>query len=374
MAGVEGMVAPGFERVAAVFAAHIESSDDLGAGFAALRDGQVLVEIWGGWRDRAKTKPWARDTLAPVFSTTKGVSAIILGWCVDRGLLRYEDRVADLWPAFGAHGKDKLTLAQVLSHQAGVPGFAEPIDPNLWLDPPACAEAIAALAPMWPPGTASGYHPLTWGYIVGEIVARAAGRSLGVILREEICAPFGIDFHIGMPGAALARIPEMQKPRSFADFGAITPPKRAAFLHPWSSAKRSDPRWAHIEIPSANGHGTALAVAQLYALYANDGEIGGARALSAPTFSALTARRIEGPDLVLPFQLDWRSGVLGNSNAFYGPDPGAIGHSGSGGSCGFGDPARRLSVGYVINKQSHHLMGDPRALRLIEALYSCLSS
>ncbi len=373
MAVVEGIVAPGFERVADVFAAHLDAGEDLGAGFAALQDGEVLVEIWGGWTDRAKTQPWARDTLAPVFSTTKGVSAIIMAWCVDHGLFRYEDRIADLWPAFGAHGKDKLTIAQALSHQAGVPGFAEPIDPNLWLDPQACAEAIAALAPMWPPGSANGYHPLTWGYIVGEIVTRAAGRSLGVILSKEICAPTSIDFHIGMPEGALARIPEMQKPRSFADFGEITPPKRAAFLNPWSSAKRSDPRWARIEIPSANGHGTALAVAQLYALFATSGEVGGSRLISPQTFASLVARCIEGDDLVLPFHLDWRSGVMANSNSFYGPNPEAIGHSGLGGSFGFGDPARRLSLGYLMNKQSHHLMGDPRALRLVEALYSCLS-
>ena len=374
MALVEGTVAPTFEPVADVFTAHLDAGEDLGGGFAALQDGQVLVEIWGGWRDRAKTKPWGRDTLAPVFSTTKGVSAIIVAWCVDQRLLRYEDRVADLWPEFGAHGKDEVTIAQALSHQAGVPGFSRPIDPSLWLDPPACAEAIAALAPMWPPGSASGYHPLTWGYIVGEIVARAAGRSLGAILREEICELSGIDFHLGMPEGALARIPEMQKPRSFANFGEITPPKRAAFFNAWSAAKRSDPRWARIEIPSANGHGTAFAVAELYALYATGGEIGGRRVLSPATFSSLIARRIEGDDLVLPFHLDWRSGVLGNNKSFYGPNRDAIGHSGSGGSCGFGDPARRLSVGYVMNKQSHHLMGDPRALRLIEALYSCLSS
>lgn len=372
MAFVEGIVAPGFERVADVFAAHLDAGEDLGAGFAALRDGEVLVEIWGGWMDRTKAKPWTRDTLAPVFSTTKGVSAIVMAWCVDHGLFRYEDRVADLWPAFGAHGKDKLTIAQALSHQAGVPGFSEPIDPALWLDPPACAEAIAALAPMWPPGSANGYHPLTWGYIVGEIVARAAGRSLGAILREEICEAVGIDFHIGMAPVALARIPEMQKPRAFADFGEITAPKRAAFLNSWSSAKRGDPRWAKIEIPSANGHGTALAVTQLYACYATGGEIGGVRLISPQTYASLIARRIEGDDLVLPFHLDWRSGVMGNSNAFYGPNREAIGHSGSGGSFGCGDPARRLSLGYVTNKQSHYLMGDPRALRLVEALYSCL--
>ena len=368
---VEGFISPGFERVAEALQASLDSGDDLGAGFAVVRDGETLLDIHGGFTDRAKTKPWTPDTLPPVFSTSKGVSALVVAWCVDEGLLRYDDTVAQLWPEFGAHGKDKLTIAQALSHQAGVPGFADPIDPEIWLDPSACAAAIAALAPMWPPGSASGYHPLTWGYIVGEIVQRATGRSLGAILREEICAPAGIDFHIGMPEDALARVPDMQKPRTAAHFGEITPAIRAAFFS--AASKRSDPRWARIEIPSANGHGTALAVARLYEAYGTSGVIGGRRVFSEATHAQLITRRIEGQDLVLPFVMDWRSGAFGNNNHFYGTSPDAVGHSGSGGSCGFGDPSQRIGVGYVMNKQSHYLMGDPRALRLIEALYLCLS-
>lgn len=372
MADIQGFVAPGFERVADALAASLDSGDDLGAGVAATHRGAVIVDIVGGYLDRTKADAWRTDTLAPVFSTTKGVSSIVVAWCVDRGLLSYDDIVADLWPEFGAHGKDTLSVAQVLSHQAGVPGFPEPIDPDLWLDPPACTAAIAALAPMWPPGSASGYHPLTWGYIVGEIVARAARRSIGEILRTEICAPLGLDFYIGMPEGALARIPEMQKPRRFAEFGEITPPRKAAFFLHWSSAKRSDLRWSRIEIPSANGHGNARAIARLYEVFATGGEIDGARILSPDTFAQLTAPRIEGPDLVLPYDLDWRSGVWANKVGFYGPSREAIGHSGSGGSCGFGDPVAQVSFGYVMNRQSHFLMGDPRASRLIDALYACL--
>lgn len=372
MADVSGFVAPGFERVAETLAASLDAEDDLGAGFAATHRGAVVVDIVGGYLDRTKTKAWTHETLTPVFSTTKGVASIIVAWCVERGFLRYEDVVADLWPDFGAHGKDKLTIAQALSHQAGVPGFPNPVDPDIWLDPTACAAAIAALEPQWPPGTANGYHPLTWGYIVAEIVARAAGRSVGAILREEICGPLGLDFHIGMPDALMARVAEMQKPRRFAEFGEITAPRKAAFFQAWSSGKRSDPRWARIEIPSANGHGTARALARLYEVFATGGEIDGVRILSPETHAQLIAPRISGRDLVLPFNMDWRSGVMANNNAFYGPNDEAIGHSGSGGSCGFGDPVARVSAGYVMNRQSHYLMGDPRAVRLINALYACL--
>jgi CubicO group peptidase (beta-lactamase class C family) len=231
----EGSVAPGFERVRDVFDASL--SEELGASFAAVRDGEVVVDLWGGYADRNKTRPWTRETIAPVYSTTKGVSAIVLALLNDRGTLDYEAPVASLWPAFGAHGKDRVTIAQTLAHQAGVPGFINPIDPDLWLDPPACAAAIAALEPLWPPGSASGYHPLTWGYIAGEIVQRAAGKSLGTILREEICQPLGIDFQIGTPESEHARASEIKKPSRGGDFGEITPPRKAAVFTPWASRR-----------------------------------------------------------------------------------------------------------------------------------------
>ncbi len=366
----EGFVAPGFERVREVFDAAL--SDELGAGFAAVRKGEIVVDLWGGWADRARTRPWMRDTLVPVYSTTKGVAAIVLAWLLDKGLIAYEAPLAALWPAFGAHGKDRVSIAQTLAHQAGVPGFIERIDPDLWLDPPACAEAIAALAPMWPPGSASGYHPLTWGYIAGEIAMRAGGRSLGTILREAICAPLGIDFQLGTPESEHGRCAEMKKPSRVGEFGDITPPRKAAFFTPWAAPARGGARWRRIEIPSANGHATALGVARLFEVYATGGEIGGSRMLSQEAFDALTMQRWRGDDLVLPFNIDWRSGVIGNSNRIYGPNPEAFGHSGLGGSCGFGDPIARVSAGYVMNQQSHHIMGDPRALRLIEALNGCL--
>jgi CubicO group peptidase (beta-lactamase class C family) len=367
---VEGFVAPGFEPVREAFAAGL--SDELGAGFAAVRDGSVVVDIWGGWADRAQTRPWVRDTIVPVYSSTKGVAAIILAWCVDQGLLDYDTPVGALWPAFGVHGKDKVTIAQTLAHQAGVPGFLNPIDPDLWLDPPACAEAIAALEPLWPPGTASGYHPLTWGYIAGAIVQRAANRSLGTILREEICEPLGLDFRIGTPESEHIRAAEIKKPSRPGEFGEITPPRKAAFFTPWAAATRGSTQWRKVEIPAANGHGTAVAMARLYEIYATGGSIAGSRILSDAAFAALTAPRWKGDDLVLPFNIDWRTGFIGNSNAFYGPNPEAFGHSGAGGSMGFGDPTTGVSAAYIMNKQSHHIMGDPRSLKLIDALYSCL--
>jgi CubicO group peptidase (beta-lactamase class C family) len=366
----QGFVAPGFERVFDVFDAGL--ADELGAGFAAVRDGEVVVDLWGGWANREKTRPWARDTIVPVYSVTKGVSAIIIAMLADQGLIDYDAPLASFWPTFGAHGKDKVTIAQTLAHQAGVPGFINEIDPDLWLDPPACAQAIAALEPMWPPGSASGYHPLTWGYIVAEIAQRAAERSIGAILREDICTPLQIDFQIGTPESQHPRCAEMKKPSRGGDFGEITPPRRAAFFTRWSGPVRGSTQWRKIELPAANGHGSALSVARLYEVYATEGEIAGKRILSAEGYAALTKRRWIGDDLVLPFKIDWRTGVQGNAAGFFGPNQEACGQPGMGGSVGFGDPIARISAGYAMNRQSHHVAGDPRSLNLIAALYACL--
>ena len=371
MTEIRGRVAPGFEPVAEAFAANFEAGGELGASFAAILDGDVIVDLTGGFADREQTRPWDARTLAPVYSTTKPIAALVAAWCVDRGLLDYDAPVADVWPEFGAHGKDRVTLAQMLSHQAGVPGFPDPIDPALWLDPPALADACAALAPMWTPGTASGYHPLTWGYLIGAVVARASGRTLGTILREEICGPAGIDFQIGTPAIDHARCAEIKRPSSPPALGEINAYKRAAFLTKWSAPDRGGAIWREIEIPSANGHGAALSVAQLYAAYATGGRVAGREIIGSDTFAALTKQRIAGDDLVLPTPVDFAAGVMRNAQRVYGPNPSAYGHSGWGGSMGLADPDRRLSASYVMNKQAHSLQGDPRALRLVAALYGC---
>jgi CubicO group peptidase (beta-lactamase class C family) len=367
-----GTVAPGFEPVADAFADNFVRGEELGAGFCAILDGEVVVDLAGGFADRARTRAWDAQTLVPVYSTTKPVAALVLARLQDQGLLSIEEPVGRLWPQFAAHGKD-VSIAQALSHQAGVPGFPDPIDPGLWLDPPALAQALAALAPMWPPGTANGYHPLTYGYIAGELASRAmGGRSLGTHLREEVCAPLEIDFWIGLPDTEHARCAEISRPKALPELSVPTPERRAAFLTPWSAPNRGGAEWRRTEIPSANGHGTARSVATLYGVFANGGRIGAAQVLSAEALSALTRERIRGQDLVLPFEISWGAGLMRNSNLRYGPNPDTVGHSGWGGSCGFADPARALSASYVMNRQSNALIGDDRAGRLIAALYGCL--
>jgi CubicO group peptidase (beta-lactamase class C family) len=364
-------VAPGFEPVLAAFEANFSEDLELGAGFCAILEGEVVVDLVGGFTDRAKTTPWTHETLVPVYSTTKPIAAIVLATLQDRGKLGFDDPIGRLWPEFTAHGKD-ITIAQALSHQAGVPGFPEPIDPALWLDPPALSAALADLTPMWTPGTASGYHPLTYGYIAGELALRAYGTTLGTQLREGICAPLGIDFWIGLPDEYHGRCAQMSRPKAMPMLGPITPERRVAFMTPWSAPDRGGAEWRRCEIPSANGHGTARAVATLYGVFANDGRIGDRQIISSQTMADFTKSRIKGLDLVLPYELEWASGVMRNSNQIYGSNLNTMGHSGWGGSGAFGDPDRKLSAAYVMNKQTPALLGDERANRLWAAVYECI--
>jgi CubicO group peptidase (beta-lactamase class C family) len=369
---VDGFTAPGFERVRETFAAHFAAGEELGAGFAAVREGEVLVNLWGGFADRAQTRPWTHDTIAPVYSTTKPIAALIAARLVGQSLLNYDRPVSDDWPEFAVHGKGALTLGQMLSHQAGLPGFVEEIDPSLWLDPPALAARLAATAPMWPPGTAHGYHPLTWGYLVGELVARVRGKTLGAILAEEITGPLAINFRIGTPASEHGRTADIQRPKLMPSLGEPNAYRRVAFLTKWAAPDRGGPIWREIEIPSANGHGTALGVARLYSAFAHGGKIEGHEVVAPAAFAAMTRSWAAGPDLVLPFEVDFGAGVMRNTQRVYGPNPSAFGHSGWGGSMGLGDPETGVAAAYVMNRQSNHLQGDPRAQALIAALYACL--
>ncbi|MEQ3745285.1 MAG: serine hydrolase domain-containing protein [Henriciella sp.] len=369
---IEGSVTPGFEPVQEAFEANFEEDKELGAGFSAIIDGELVIDLYGGWADRKKEHKWAGETIVPVYSTTKPIAALVLASVIGGLPAGYETLVVDIWPEFGFAGKDGVTIAELVSHQAGLAGFKDPIDSALWLDPPAMAVALAALEPLWEPGTAHGYHPLSWGYLIGEVVQRIAGRSLGSILREDIAGPAGIDFQIGTPEQDHSRIAEIMRPRALPDLGEINEATRAAFLTKWASADRGGAIWREIEIPSANGIGTSKAVAELYGIYANGGQLNGKQIISERSFEALTQSRVKGQDLVLPFETEFAAGVMRNNLGVYGPNPDTLCHSGWGGSLALGDPDRHLSAAYVMNRQSNSLQGDPRATRLVQALYGCL--
>jgi CubicO group peptidase (beta-lactamase class C family) len=247
------------------------------AGLPFLKGGEVVVDLWAGWADAAKTVPYGERTLTPVFSTGKAVMMLLIASCVERGLLDYERPVAGYWPAFGQAGKAAITVGQMMSHQAGLPGFSESVDPSIWFDRTAALARLCEQAPMWEPGTESGYHPITIGLLAGELFRIVDGRSMGTALREDFP---GLDLWIGLPEAEHGRVAQMRKPAAAPDLGVIDAVKRAAFLDSGSApGGRGSAEWRTMELPSANLHGTARDLARIMGVVV-DGTLEGRTVLS----------------------------------------------------------------------------------------------
>jgi CubicO group peptidase (beta-lactamase class C family) len=333
-----------------------------------------VLDIWAGHADRARTKPFDARTLTPVFSTTKAIAALLMARLVDQAKLDYGQTVASVWPEYAAAGKASITIEQMLSHQDGLSGFPDPMDPAEWFDWDLICARLAAMAPLWPPGTASGYHPITFGYLAGEVFKRVEGRSMGAALRQDLAEPFGLDLWIGLPESEFDRVAELQRPGALPDFGHHNEATRAAFLTPWAQpGGRSQAEWRRMEIPSATGHCTAHSLARLMGALANDGWLDGEDILSPALIGEAARQRIRGQDLVLPYEMSWGAGFMRNETVHpWGPGGETFGHSGWGGSCAFADPERKLGGAYVMNKQSTDLLGDHRPRRLIEAAYASL--
>lgn len=373
---IKGQVADGFGPVADAFAKNFETTDELGAGFALVRDGEVLVDIHAGFADRKKAREWRADTIVPVFSTGKAITALVMAWLVDQGRIAYHTKIAEVWEDFAQHGKGELTLAEALSHQSGVPGITTEMDPADWFERETMEARVAAQDPLWQPGDGSGYHPITFGVIADAVARRVdeKGRTVGQILKDTIAGPRGIDFMIGVPESEHERAAEHVLPPKPPHLGSINEAKKAAFLKPWSSpGRRGTATWRSAELPAANGHGTAGALAKLMIAFANKGDLMGEAFISPGTIARALEEQTSGEDRVLPFDLAYGCGVMINrESGHYGPEPKAVGHYGFGGSCAFADPVSGVSGAYVMNRQREVLVGDERAIRLIKAAYDCL--
>lgn len=371
---IHGVCPPRFAAVKDAFAANFtdapEGLNEQGARVSVCLGGEVVVDLWAGWADVAKTVPYDERTLTPVFSTGKAVMSLLIATCVERGLLDYERPVASYWPAFGQAGKDAITVGWMMSHQAGLPGFDTPEDPAIWFDREATLARLCAQAPMWSPGTASGYSPIVIGYLAGELFRRVDGRTMGTALREDFAGPHDLDLWVGLPESEHGRVAQMRKPAKAADLGPTDAVKTAAFLDRGSApGGRGSAEWRMIEIPSANLHGNARDLARIMGAFV-DGTLDGRTVLSAQTLAAATRSRIHGQDRVLPFVMGWAAGLTRNETVgIFGPDAEAVGHCGWGGSCAFADAEKGLSASYVMTRQSPYLIGDPRAQRLIGAIY-----
>ena len=373
---IEGTCAPGYEHVRDAFAASFARDDDYrecGAAVAAYRRGRPVVDLWGGFADRARTRPWRRDTLVNVWSTTKGAVAAALALLVEDGALDYADPIVRHWPELGAAGKGGTTIAHVLSHQAGLPGFREPTRIADLYDWKRSCTALARQVPAWEPGTNTSYHAMTFGYLAGEIVRRVTGKTVGRFLAERIATPLGADFFIGLPATEEPRVAETIAPKSPPNLALLQIPEAAmmALVNPQLEPEAPNARgWRAAEIPAANGHASAQGVARLYAALANGGELDGARLWSSATIARMATAQSARRDMMLGFTGNWALGVTLNVGGVYGPDPLAFGHSGWGGSFGCASPATGVAVGYVCNQMGSELVGDPRGAGLCNAVFA----
>jgi CubicO group peptidase (beta-lactamase class C family) len=374
---IHGHVAPGFEAVREAFAANFALQGayrEVGAALCAYHQGRCVADLWGGAADRAGTRPWTRDTLINVWSATKGLTATAVARLVDAGRLDYDALVSRYWPEFGQAGKSGVTVRQLVSHQAGLPGFAEPTSIEDQFDWAACVAKLERQAPAWTPGEASSYHAMTFGWLAGELVRRASGVSVGDYVAREICGPLGADFYIGLPGALEPRVAEIFAPKAEPDpaaLAALPPAALMALVNPQQNPEAPNQRaWRAAQIPAANGQASAAGLARLYAALVGGGALDGAQILSVEGVARMTeaAAPAGRTDMFLGFTDSWGMGMALNTPGIYGPNPRAFGHSGWGGSFGCADPDAKVAIGYVCNQMGPDLVGDPRTGGLCQAV------
>jgi CubicO group peptidase (beta-lactamase class C family) len=359
------------------FAANFDAGREVGATFAATLEGEPIVDLWAGHADRATTRAWERDTIVNVFSTTKAMIATCAHMLVDRGLLDVDAPVVRYWPEFGAGGKGAMPVRFLLSHTAGLAGLSTPMPVEALFDWERMTAALAAETPWWEPGTANGYHAMTYGFLVGELIRRVTGVSPGTFFRDEVARPLAADFHIGLPASEDARVAEMiGPPRAALGDAALdrdtiagrvlaNPPLRPEY------ANRLD--WRRAEIPAANGHGNARSVARVLSVLACGGALDGVRLLGETTLRRAIEQQAYAKDLVLGRKFRWGLGFMLTSDELpLGPNPHVFGHGGWGGSLGFADLDARVSWAYVMNRMSPGTTGDSRAAGMIGALYGAL--
>ncbi|WP_063048920.1 serine hydrolase domain-containing protein [Nocardia arthritidis] len=381
---VEGTVAAGYQAVREAFAANFTGHGEVGAAVCVYRDGQPVVDLWGGSADPGAGRPWQRDTLQLVYSATKGVVATIAHLLAQRGELDLDAPVARYWPEFAAGGKAGIPVRWLLTHRAGVAALDKPVPLDDALAWTPMVEALAAQAPNWQPGTAFGYHGRTYGWLIGEVIRRVSGRTPGRFLAEEIAGPLDIDFFIGLPPAAqhrvsrlvfapapdLSEVPEENVPESLRPLLAAMRDPQALVNRAFQITDPADidfdsPAVQAAELPASNGIGTARGLARLYAALV--GEVNGRRLLTDETVAAATREQVAGTDRVLMLPGRYASGYMLPTPELPLGGGASFGHPGRGGSLAFADPDRRLAFAYVTN---HIVEGalDLRARNLVDAL------
>ena len=373
---IHGECDPQFSKVKETFEKLYREDREIGSCFAVYKDGNPLVDLWGGFQDKDKTKPWQKDNLVTVYSTTKGVAAFCIALAMEKGLLKYEEKVSTYWPEFASNGKEDITIGMLMSHQAGI---CSPETRNVddYYNQNLMAEKLAGMTPIWEPGTASGYHSMTFGWLTSELILRVTGKSLGTFFREEVGDQHEIDFFIGLPESEDHRVAELipfdivRNENSEQQQVELTDAQKSQRNSAGTLDIQNTKEWRQAEIPSANGQGNAGGLAKLYSLIVP--EDNNLKLLKDDTVNQMTTMQIEGRDLVLAVQVRWGVGfILNKHKIIYGPIEGAFGHSGYGGSCAFGDPENKIGVSYVMNRMLDNFNADGRSIELINATYDCL--
>ncbi len=366
-----------FSSVKDAFAKNFENGLEVGASYAVTIEGKYVVDIWAGYKDEAQTQPWEKDTIVNVYSTTKAMAALCTLMLVDRGQLDLDAPVAKYWPEFAQGGKENIPVRQLLSHTSGLAGFDEKITLEDLYDWDKCVTLLAAQEPWWEPGTHSGYHGFTFGYLLGELVRRITHKSLGTFFREEVAEPLQADFYIGVPKEVDKRIGQLIPPPP--------PGQDAPELDPGSIAykvlfKPSDltvlttrtRAWRAAEIPAVNGHGNARSVARVASAMACGGEVDEIRLLSMPTLEKIVEEQIYQQDLVLNIPVRWGLGFGLKSQEVPFPNPRTFYWGGFGGSMIAIDLDAKMSIAYVMNNMMQTLTGDERIMGLIVATFSSM--
>jgi CubicO group peptidase (beta-lactamase class C family) len=377
---VQGFVTDRFGPVREAFEANFTDGADTGASCCATLEGETVVDLWGGFADEGKTRAWERNTITGVYSTTKTMTALTALLLADRGALDFDAPVARYWPEFAANGKERIKVSQVMSHSSGLSGWREPLQTEDLYNWEKMTRLLAAQAPLWEPGTASGYHMVTFGYLMGEVVRRITGRSLGAVFREEIAGPLDADFHIGLPASEDSRVaetipwpmPQTGAKPVFSEIQEIT------FLNmPYDIATTTRTRaWRGAEIPAVNGYGNARSIAEIHGVLANGGVAKGKRLMSEAGCRKALEQQIEGPDLIMrhlpPARFGLGFALPGPLLALDLPNPNTIHWGGGGCSWIFIDMDARTTLAYAANKMDRRPLSDPRPFRVMKAMWQAL--
>lgn len=367
-----------FEPLRKAFLENFDSRGEIGGAIALQVDGKHVVSLWGGWQDRESEIPWAENTLSNVYSTTKGVAATIIAILVSEGRLRYQDKVIDYWPEFVAGGKESVTVGMLMSHQAGLSGFREPASVESFYDSRAAAATLGSMTPLWTPGEGFGYHPISIGFLVDELCHRLTGKSVRDLVQKHLTQRYHNGIYIGCPqgeqhrAATLYRSEGLDSTDVVEQEQALTEMQMLALGNPVLDQELPNtPEWRSAVIASANGFASAQGLSALYGSLAAPANPDNPSLVTNDVLQQCCTPQVVGNDKTLAVEARWGCGFLVNSLGIYGPSERAFGHSGWGGSFAFADPDKKIGFAYVMNQMGEELIGDPRNVALIDALYQC---